>query len=111
MDGPVVVSDRVSVFLLTDARHGTKIKDLFDIRVEVYGMGRVFFGTYIVVERVLRGSTVVPWQPQIRLQSQSLVEILYRQHIVLIVQCHLTGGDETVHIILRIGVSHKEPHQ
>ena len=67
MDGPVVVSDRVSVFLLTDARHGTKIKDLFDIRVEVYGMGRVFFGTYIVVERVLRGSTVIPWQPQIRL--------------------------------------------
>ena len=98
--GCIVVGYGLRIVLLTYTAQSTQLIHIIYIWIEPYGSRHVGFGTTEIVEIELGKASKKPRLVEIWLCREHLIEILYRQHVVFIVQRTASRHHKAVGIIL-----------
>ncbi len=96
----IVVFHGSGKVVLSDAAESSEFIDADHKRVSVKCLGTVVFSSLVVVEIEFRQTSVEPWFVEIRFCRDHLIEILYGEHIVFIVECRLSYHEQSVGIKL-----------
>jgi hypothetical protein len=95
-----IVVDSLREFLLLDTRQSAQFVKVGDIRITLDSLRTIVLGTSIIIEVILGYAPVEPRFIEIRFGYDSLIEVLDRQHVVLVIERGTPYGDESVGIEL-----------
>ena len=95
-----VVADRLTVFLLLNTGKATQLIDADHVGIAVQSLGAVLLGSHKIVEIVFGHAPEKPRFIEIGLGRDGLIEILHREHIVLIVEGRASDGQQAISVVL-----------
>ena len=85
--GGVIVADGISIVLLLNATQATQLIDTHHVWITMDSFRTVVLCTSIIIQVILRNSSVVPRLKEIRLGRNGLIKILDRKNVILVVEC------------------------
>lgn len=89
------------VVLLAYAADGTQIVQHVDIRIQSQCFRGIGLGTHKVVKVKFSHTAHLPGAIEVWLQLDGLIEVLYAEHIVFIVEGYFSTANQPVNLILR----------
>ena len=100
LDAAIVVGNSFLVLLLADTAKTAQLVLTGNVRIETDGLGTVVLGSHPVVEIELGHSPEEPGLVEIGLSGNDLIEILYGQHVILIIEGCTPGCQYAVDVVL-----------